>query len=246
MLNKIRTALLWLAGEVWERVNIVGTARGLTKLAREQGLRFAIAAGIWEFIESIVIPGYCLMHHQPVLAALFVVFHLEPIVWPLIIYGFRTWDRLLGRIPWEPDRTAMSSSFRSGAKVTLYRLASALLFFAVMAQAKMPQAMLAAYTLLMTLFGYVHERLWHDFGWGITEDDQIETRRIAVKTLTYRAVSAALMLGVLKGVLGTVPWVVVAYYQMLALLLYAGLEAMWARSSWGILRTVPISVGRQS
>ena len=239
IIRKIRAAIGWLLGEAWERVNVVGTARGLVKMAKEQGLRFAIAAGIWEAIESLVIPGYFIARKQPLLAALFVVFHLEPIVYPVLIYGFRTWDRLLGRIPWEPDRAAMSSSFRSGAKVTLYRLASFVLFLGVFSQVRMSQWVLGAYTVLMALFGYVHERMWHDVGWGISADDQVETRRIVAKALTYRVVSAVLMLGVLKGVLGAVPWAAAACYQALALVLFAGLEALWARSSWGIQPTVP-------
>ena len=52
-----------------------------------------------------------------------------------------------------------------------------------------------------------------------------------------RAVSALVMAGAFKAMLPAVPWAMIGVYQGAALVLYLGLEALWARTAWGI-RTV--------
>lgn len=234
MLSKLRSALMWILGEARERFDVRGTIRELRELGRKYGKRFLVAAAIWECIESIVLPAVALYYRQPVLAAMFVIFHAEPVVYPFLFFAFRTYDRLRSRLPWEPDRSAMSASYRSGAKVTLYRAGTVALYLGLFSWATIGQVVLAVYTVLMLLFHYVHERLWHDTSYGITEDDRVRPARVLFKAVTYRAVSALVMAGAFKAMLPAVPWAMIGVYQGAALVLYLGLEALWARTAWGI------------
>lgn len=236
-MNKILRAPRWAYEEIREKLDVRGTIRQIRALGAQYGRRFMIAAALWEVIESLVIPALLLWKHRPVLAAMFLVFHLEPVVYPVLFFSFRTYDRMRGRIPWEPERAAMSSSYRTLTKITLYRLVSVGLFFALLDKFQMSQAVLGIYSVIMTLFIYVHERLWHDSNWGITADDEVEGRRVVAKALTYRAVSLMVMAGVFKGLLNQVPWGSVGAYQAAGLGAYLALEAAWARSAWGISST---------
>lgn len=234
MLSALWKAILWLVGEARERFDVRGTIRELRELGRRYGRRFLVAAAVWEFIESIVLPAIALYYRQPVLAAMFVIFHAEPVVYPVLFFAFRTYDRLRGRLPWEPDRSAMSASYRSGAKVTLYRAGTVVLYLGLFSWAPLGQVVLAVYTVLMLLFHYVHERLWHDTSYGITEDDRVRPARVLLKAVTYRVVSLLVMTGAFKAMLPTVPWGMLGLYQGAAMALYLGLEALWARTAWGV------------
>lgn len=244
MFSMLRRALGWLVGEARERFDVRGTIRELRALGLKHGRRFFVAAAVWEFIESVVLPAVALYYKQPALAVLFVVFHAEPVVYPVLFFAFRTWDRYKGRVPWEPDRSAMSASYRSGAKVTLYRMGTVALFLGLFSSVRMSQALLLGYTALMVVFHYVHERLWHDSAYGITEDDRVRPVRVLLKGASYRAVSLLVMAGAMKALLPRVPWGMVVLYQAGALALYLALEALWARSAWGIVPVArPVSSG---
>lgn len=220
-----------------EKFDLRATYREIKEVARAHGWRFGAAAAAWEVLESVVIPAVLCSRHQYLLAAFFVVFHFEPIVWPIFFFLFRTYDRICGRIPWDPPRLNASTSWRSATKVCVYRAATILLFWLAMERLHLGQGLLALYTGVMTLFGFAHERLWNDSGWGITAQDQVLGRRVAAKTLSYRAASLLVMALALRGLLGQVPWMPLALYQGAALGTHLLLEVLWARSTWGIRAT---------
>lgn len=246
MFKLLREASCKVTHGLRERLDVRGTVREIRGLGRKYGLRFMVAAAVWEVIESLVIPGIMLRYHQPALALFFVLFHFEPVVYPVLFYAFRSYDRVRGRIPWEPDRGMMSSSKRTAAKVTLYRMVSVAVFWALLRVFDLNQWALLGYSALMSMFYYVHERLWHDLGWGITADDQVTEKRVIAKVLTYRAVSVLVMGGAIWAVLPRgVPRrelvVLVAAYQASMLTFHVALEAVWAKSSWGIVPAKPSS-----
>lgn len=55
-MNAIKSALLWLAHEAWEKINIFGTIREMKELGKKYGRRFFIMAVIWECIEDGLFP----------------------------------------------------------------------------------------------------------------------------------------------------------------------------------------------
>jgi len=232
-------ALRWLAGEAWERVNVAGLVKVLRDLRHRYGLRFAIAAGIWEFFESVVLPllAWKVFHH-PELAPIFVVVHFEPIIYPVLIYGFRTYDRIMKRVPWDPPRPFSSTSARSWLKVASHRLVSFGTFWLLLRHLGLPLWLLTAYLVVMTLFKYVHERIWHDSSWGITVDDQVLARRVVAKSVIYRLVSASVMSMGFSALLGATPWGHVVAYQLVNLGSCLLVEWGWAKSGWGIRPSV--------
>lgn len=233
-MNKILTVLRWLKQEAWEKINVAATWRELKTLGQKYGRRFFIAAFLWECIEDILFPILALRAGVPALVPVFLVLHFEPVVYPMFFWGFRTYDRIRGRTPWEPERTAMSSHMRSALKVLVYRVASLCTFWAVLAHLDINLWILTAYGMLMAFFGFVHERIWHDNNFGIRPDDTVEPKRNIVKALTYRGVSAMVMTMTLFGVLGSIPVGSILLYQSLMLMLYFGLETLWSRSLVGI------------
>ena len=240
MLKHLRRAWCWAAGEIWEKVNIFETWRELKKLLKSQGPRFFVFAVVWELFEDVVIPIILWNVGLPELIPIVLLLHGEPIVYPIAIFGFRTYDRCRGRVPWEPDRSAMSTGYRTAAKMLLYRTLALGVFSLVLWKLGLSLWLLTGYSVMMTFFSLVHERLWHDSNFGITEDDQVETKRSAAKALTYRTTSAVVMLGVFTALLGSVPWVPVLAYQITMLGGYFALETFWAKNTWGIRSTLPV------
>lgn len=224
----------WLATEAWEKINIVATFREILELGRKYGRRFLVMAVVWEIIEDVVFPFLSWKAGVPELIPVFLVLHFEPVVYPVALWAFKTYDRFKGREPWEPDRTAMSSHWRTLLKVTVYRLVSLTAFSLLLANAGLSLWLLSVYTMAMALFGFAHERIWHDSNYGITADDQVEPKRILLKALTYRAVSMLVMGMVLYGFLHTLPWGLFLGYQGAMLNAYIILEGIWARTTWGI------------
>jgi hypothetical protein len=232
-MNTVFRAGRWVIGKVWEKINLPAIYRELRGLGRKHGKRFFWAALIWELIEDVLFPYLSWLAGMPELIPLFLVLHFEPIVYPVFFWAFRTYDRAKGREPWEPDRSAQSSHWRSVAKVGVYKIATLGWFVAIFLVWHATPKMLVLYAILMALFGFIHERIWHDSNYGILPNDQVEGRRIFMKAMTYRIVSTMIFYPFLRVSLGVVPWKLLGLCQGVGLVLYLVLESVWARSMWG-------------
>jgi hypothetical protein len=230
----ILRAMSWLAEEAWEKINVVATWRELKELGRKHGRRFFIMGVTWEIIEDVVFPFLSYWAGYPQLIPVFLVLHFEPIVYPVFFWCFRMWDRIHGRIPWDPDRLAASSYWRTGLKMLSYRLVAFVVFGLLLAKLNLPLGILSVYVVTMTFFGFVHDRLWHDSNFGIdVPTDTVKPIRVITKACTYRIVSTLAMAGVFAGVLGYVPheaWC----YQALMFPLHLAIGWWWAKSPLGI------------
>lgn len=230
----IRRVVTWMLEEAWEKVNVVQTWRDLRELGAKHGLRFFVVAVAWEVIEDVIFPILSWQAGVPELIPVFLVLHFEPVVYPVFFFGFRTWDRLRGREPWEPDRLAQSTFWRSGLQVLSHQLPSFVLLYALLVYLSAPMLVFAVYVVVMGLFGLVHDRLWHDSNYGIdVPTDTVQTRRVVAKVVSYRVVSVLVLAGLLAAVLPGVPWQMGAY-QGLALLVHFVVGLGWARSALGI------------
>ncbi len=226
--------LKWAWSEFKEKINVMETFREIKALGKKYGRRFFIMALTWELIEDVLFPYLSYKAGVPELIPVFLILHFEPIVYPIAFWVFKTYDRIQGRESWEPERTAMSSHLRSLAKVTGYRVLSVCAFWLLLVDAKLPLWILALYSVVMALFGFVHERIWHDSNYGIDENDQIEPKRIVLKALSYRGVSSLVMGMTLFGFLGHVPWGMLCAYQGTTITAYIVLEGLWAKTAIGI------------
>lgn len=234
-MTAIWKAIRWALGEVWEKINVVAAYRELVKLGKKHGRRFFWAALVWELIEDGLFPLLSWWAGVPELIPLFLIFHFEPIAYPAIFWGFRMYDRARGREPWEPDRSVQSSYWRSVGKVVVYKLAITGWFVAILLHFNLSPKALAAYVGLMTLFGFIHERIWHDTNFGIRQDDTVQFKRTLAKATTYRLVSSMMMYTLLKALLGHEPWVPLLSCQALGFVIYLSLESIWSKSGWGVL-----------
>lgn len=231
----IREALRWLAAEAWEKINVVETWRSMRALGRKYGPRFLVAAVLWEVFEDVVCPYLAWKAGAAWLIPVFLVMHFEFLAYPVFLFLFRTYDRLRGREPWEPDRLVQSTYWRSGLQVLSYRVPALVLFYLILQNLGVSFWVLAAHTVGMTLFGLVHERLWHDSNFGIdVPTDTVEPKRVLIKASTYRAVSVLMMASVFFGVLGQVPWLDLAAYQGAAWILHLVVLGLWAQSPMGL------------
>lgn len=235
----IRRVAKWAFEEAKEKLNVFATIREIRALGKKYGTRFLVFAVVWEIVEDVVFPILAWRAGVPELAPVFLILHFEPVVYPIAFWAFRTHDRLRGKAPWEPERSAMSSHWRSLAKITVYRIMAYVAFLGVFAGQVLSPWFVSIYMVLMTMFGFAHERIWHDSNYGITTDDKVETKRILAKAGTYRAVSS-LVLGMgLYGVMkDSTPWVLLALYQFVMAIIHLGLGKFWASCKWGI-RPVP-------
>ena len=224
----------WLAGEAYEKINVAATWRELKALGQRHGRRFFVAAVLWEMVEDLVFPFISWKLGHPELIPVFLVLHFEPIVYPVLFFAFRTYDRILGREPWEPDRLGQSTYWRAGLQVLSYRVPALILFFLILHGLKLPLGILTIYTLAMTLFAFVHDRLWHDSNFGIdVPTDTVKPERVVAKAFTYRVISALVMSGVCLGFTGAIPEAVWGY-QASMLILHILLGGWWAQSPIGI------------
>jgi hypothetical protein len=219
----------WLLKEVWEKINVFATWRTIKSLGKKYGKRFFWAALIWECIEDIVFPFIAWKMGVPELIPVFLVLHFEPIVYPAFFWGFKTWDRLHGREPWEPDREAQSTHWRSILKgMTLHLAVSGWLLQVV---AWKPMVILMT---LMTFFGFIHERIWHDTNYGIIGCDLVQYRRVLAKAGTYLLISTISLYPLLKVTGSTGIWRSLLLAQGITGVLYLLLESVWAKSKWGV------------
>lgn len=238
-MNVIGKALRWAAHEAWEKINVMATWREIKGLGKKYGRRFVIGAVVWECIEDGLFPFLSWKAGMPQLIPLFLIFHFEPLVYPVMLWAFRTWDRYKGLEPWEPDRSAQSSNKRSLVKVVSYRIMSAFPFlFLIQAFLHIPWGVLVGYALAMAAFGFVHERIWHDSNYGILPNDDVEHKRVYAKTLTYRATSAFIMGSAMFALFGHVPWLNLVAYQGVMVIGQVILEHQWSHNTYGITPVV--------
>jgi len=234
MIKDLKLILLWVIGKVWEKVNFPAAYRELKALGKKHGKRFFWVALLWEIIEDVVFPFISWKMGVPELIPLFLIMHFEPIVYPAFFWGFRMYDRAKGREPWEPDRSAQSSYWRSVSKVVVYKLAVAGWFVAILLKLGLSPWALVAYVGLMTAFGFIHERIWHDSNYGIRMDDSVAAKRVIGKALTYLVVSTMTLYPLLRASFQVTPWKALLACQVAGLVLYLVLEAVWSRSVWGV------------
>lgn len=222
----------WLLSEAWEKINIAANWRRIKELGKKYGKRFFWAALIWEIIEDVVFPFISWKMGVPELIPVFLVLHFEPIVYPAFFWGFKTWDRIQGKEPWEPNREAQSSHWRSILKgLTLHLTVSGWLLHVV------PAKPLAILMVLMSLFGFIHERIWHDTNYGIMGHDQVQYKRVLAKTGTYLLISTMSLYPLLKVTGATPLWRSLLLAQGITGVLYLLLESVWAKSKWGVAPT---------
>lgn len=226
--------LRWVLGEIWEKINIPATFREIKALGKKHGARFFWMALIWELIEDGLFPLLSWKFGVPELIPLFLIFHFEPVVYPIFFWCFRMWDRFRGREPWNPPRSAYSNYWRSVVKVVVYKVAIAGWFAAIMVSLHVSPFVILFYVALTSAFGFVHERIWHDSNYGIREDDTVMMRRNLAKATTYRVVSVMIMYPLFRATMGDVPWKALLMCQALGLVIYFGFEIMWAHSAWGV------------
>lgn len=231
----VTKGLRWMAGEAWEKINVVATWRELKELGRKHGKRFFIAAVAWELIEDVLFPILSWQAGVPELIPVFLVLHFEPITYPIFFWCFKMWDRFHGVEPWDPNRSAASTYTRTTLKALSYRAASLGLFYLLLATSGLSLGILAAYTVLMSFFSFVHDRIWHDSNYGIDENDQVHPKRVVAKVLTYRMVSALVMGGLFYGL--HLDMGLVALYQGIMLAAHLLHEGVWAKVAWGIRPT---------
>lgn len=246
MFNTILRVLKWLAEEAWEKINVVATYRELKALGKKHGPRFFIFAFIWEVIEDVVFPILSWLFGVPQLIPFFLVMHFEPIVYPAAFWFFRMYDRLCGRVPWEPDRSAQSSYWRSMSKVAIYNVAAAGWYMTILMDLGFSAKILMAYFGLMTAFGFIHERMWADANYGIDENDHVQSKRIFAKTFTYGVVSTTVLSSLSRVSFGVTPWKTVLICQGAGLLMYLAFEAIWAKNTWGITPVLKSDTSRAS
>lgn len=242
----IKTGLLWALGEIWEKINVVATWREIKGLVKKHGMRFAIAAGIWELIEDVLFPVLSYYGGVPELIPIFLIFHFEIVTWPIFFWAFRTYDRAKGREPWEPDRSVMSTHWRSLVKVVVYMMAASGWFLVFVVNMDRGYQMMMFFTSLMSVFGFVHERIWHDNNYGIRGDDTVEVKRTLAKTVTFRFVSFLVHYAAFSAFLPEIPWGSLLAYQACATVAYASLEGMWSRSRLGLEECVPASTSTKT
>lgn len=235
----------WLFEEAREKLDIRATFRELKSLGQKHGRRFFIVAVLWEMIEDILFPYLAYMNGFPELIPVFLVLHVEPIVYPIFFWLFRMWDRIHGREPWEPDRLAASSYWRTAMQTLGYRAVALLMFWLILAHLQMSIRIFTFYTLIMTFFWFIHDRLWHDSNYGIIiATDTVQPKRVFAKAITYRIVSILCMTGLFFGLYHNVPndvWV----YQGVMFILSLAMGALWAHSPLGVYRLSQNQRGRK-
>lgn len=224
--------LRWLLKKVCEKINIRATYQSIKALGKKHGKRFFWAAIIWECIEDIVFPFVSWRLGVPELIPIFLVLHFEPIVYPVFFWAFKTWDRVQGKEPWEPDRGAYSAHWRSVVKVLVFQLTVTGWLSHIVAWKP-----LVIFAVLTSLFGFVHERIWHDTNYGILSDDMVQVRRTVVKTGTYLVVSGICLGSLLRATKADHLWSTLMLAQVIVGVLYLVLERVWNKSKWGVRAT---------
>lgn len=220
--------MLWLLRAAWDKVNLAHTWKELKALGKKHGRRFFIAAVLWEAIEDLVFPYFSWRLGAPELIPLFLVLHFEPIVYPVLFWVFRTWDRIRGREPWDPDRPSHSEYWRSAVKVAVFQLAVTGWLLQVLSP-----KLLIVFATLTSLFGFVHERIWNDTNYGILPNDVVQTKRIFAKTGTFLTVCLFIFFPLLRVSRAPIMWSLLLA-QGITGGMFLILETVWSKSLWGI------------
>lgn len=222
----------WILNQVWEKINLAHAYHELKELGKKHGKRFFIAAILWEAVEDLAFPFFSWLFGVPELIPVFLVLHFEPIVYPAFFWLFRTWDRAHGKEPWEPDRSAQSTHWRSVIKVTVFQAVSLgwLSHF-------IPWKPLLAYAGLIGAFSFIHERIWHDNNWGILPDDSVQVKRTAAKVGTYLLIGTFVLFPLLRITSPANMWSLLLTAQSIIAVLYFVMELVWARCLWGVMPT---------
>lgn len=218
----------WFLHAIWEKINLLHTWKELKSLGKRYGKRFFIAAVLWELIEDVVLPYLSWRMGMPELIPLFLILHFEPIVYPAFFWGFRMWDRVQGREPWEPSRPAYSHYWRSVVKVVVFQLAVIGWLSQVMTTKP-----LVVFAVLTSLFGFVHERIWNDSNYGILSNDSVQTRRVLAKTCTYLIVCLFILFPLLQVSASSISKLLLIAEAIIGAM-YFSLETIWSKSMWGI------------
>jgi len=87
---------------------------------------------------------------------------------------------------------------------------------------------------LMSIFGFIHERIWHDTNYGIIGCDQVQYRRVLAKAGTYLLISTMSLYPLLKVTGAAHIWQSLLLAQGITGFLYLLLESVWAKSKWGV------------
>jgi hypothetical protein len=95
-----------------------------------------------------------------------------------------------------------------------------------------PVKPLMIFAVLVGLFGFVHERIWHDSNFGILPNDDVQFRRTLSKTLTFCGMSAMVLYPFLK--VFHVPMQALGMAEAVTAVLFLTLETVWSKSLWGI------------
>lgn len=244
MIRFLTNTVRWAWGEVREKLDIRGTIADIKAIGRKHGRRMLIFAILWECIEDGLFPALSIYYGMPELVAFFLVFHFEPITYPLALWCFRMWDRARGLEPWDPEHRVNTSTYkRTVVKTTIYASTTAALFYLMLWQFRMGWGFHVGLWAAVAAFCFVHERLWNDQPFGIDPDtDLVDPRRNAMKTFTYHLVATMLMVSFLGGgkplmneevfndtvtylLSSAVGWSVVAYFII---------ETLWSKSVWGL------------
>ncbi len=218
----------WLLKAAWEKINLANTWRELKALGEKYGRRFFIVAVLWEVIEDVVFPYLSWRMGVPELIPLFLILHFEPIVYPAFFWGFRTWDRIQGKEPWDPDRPAHSHHWRSVVKVAVFQLTVTGWLLQVLSV-----KLVLGFIILTSLFGFVHERIWNDTNYGILPDDTVQTKRVLAKTCTYLIVCLFVFFPLLRVSALPIGKTLLAA-QAITGFMYLILETVWSKSVWGV------------
>lgn len=234
-MNLVYRIAAWMVEEAREKVDLRAKWEEIKETGQDWGPRFMVFAVVWECIEDGLFPLLSWYFGFPWLIPVFLIWHFEPVVYPIAFWAFRTYDRITGKTKWEADRPAYSSHKRTAIKVFVYRVASIGGLVAFQLYLGLNPWLLAAYVVLMTLYNLAHERIWHDSNFGIVvETDEVQARRVLAKALTYRSVSAMLLGGALAATITPMPWAPFLAYQGAMGALYASLETAWSKSTLGI------------
>lgn len=233
-MNPVLKALHWVAGEAWEKINVVATWRELKKLGKKYGLRFFIAALIWEIIEDVVFPLLSYYNGMPELIPVFLIFHFEVVTWPIFFWAFKTYDRARGLESPYPDRPVMSAPWRTALQVFGFTLAIS--GWAWVFLHNYSYGAMGLFVGLVAAFGFVHRRIWHDSNYGIRPDDTVELKRTLAQTVTHSLVSSLVLYSALKGfVPGDIPWNVFLGLQGISTALFLTLGVMWSYCTLGLV-----------
>ena len=223
----------WAWGELREKLDVRATVKEIKSMWAKYGWRFGAFAVAWEIFEDVICPAIAWKLGFPWLAPLFWIFHFEPLSYPAAFWCFRTYDRFMGREPWDPPRYAKSQYHRSTLKVLTHEI-PVILATVAMALLGISTTITVTYAVLMLAAGFFHERIWHDTNYGINiATDMVDDKRNRAKTGTFRVLSISL-LGMAFCTLTPYPLFLFLLVEAFMAVAYYVIEWGWSKSAYGI------------